>query len=166
MGHGPQLVPDWTLFIQVVLFFISFLALRFLVFKPYVQLLKLRQSKTVGLRERAAEARARAEKLRIDYEAMMLEERRKSALWTDAERRKVAESERDIIQAARNTAGDELQAARKKTDDELKEAQRALSPLAVEFSSAIASKLLGYKVKVSGKAADSAKSAETETVLS
>jgi F0F1-type ATP synthase membrane subunit b/b' len=166
MGHGPSLAPDITLLIQVALFFISYFALSALVYKPYVQLLKLRESRTDGLREKAAEARARAQKLQADYETQMREERRKVALWSDAERRKVADSEREIIQAARDQAAKTLQAARKKTDDELREAHRALSPLAVEFSSAIASKLLGYKVKVSPKAAESGKSTETETVLS
>ena len=166
MGHGPQLIPDATMGIQMVLFFISFLALSQLAIKPYVRLLKLRESRTVGLQEKAGENRARAQKLQLDYEAQMAEERKKIAAWTDGERRKIADAERAIIQEARNEASKELQAARKKTDDELREAQRALSPLAVEFSSAIASKLLGYKVKVSPKASDQAKEAETETVMS
>lgn len=165
MGHGPQLIPDATMGIQMVLFFICFLSLSLLVFKPYVKLLKLRESKTTGLQAKAAESRTHAQKLQQDYEAFMQEERKKVAAWTDGERRKIADAERAVIQEARNEAAKELQTARKKTDDELREAQRALSPLAVEFSSAIASKLLGYKVKVSPKANDSAKGAETETVM-
>lgn len=166
MGHGLLAPPDPVIVgIQVVLFFISFLTLHFLVFKPYVQLLKLRQARTIGLRDKAAHAREKSAKLQADYDGHMKEERRKVAAWTDGERRKIADAERDIIQAARDQAGKDLQSARKKTDDELKEAQRALSPLAVEFSSAIASRLLGYKVKVPPKNVEGSKSAETETVL-
>lgn len=166
MGHAPNLAPDFTLFIQVALFLISFCSLHLLVFKPFVELLKLRESKTIGLRERAAEARTRTQQLQQEYTAFMQEARKKTSAWMDGERRKIADSEREIIQEARNKAAQELLASRKVTEQELKEAQRALGPFAVEFSSAIASKLLGYKVKVSGKAADLAKSLETETVLS
>lgn len=162
MGHAPNLMPDYTLFIQVGLFFVSYVVLSVLVFKPYVKLLKLRESKTTGLREKSAEARVRAQKLQADYEAWMREERKKIAQWTDVERRKIADGERQLIQGARDIAARNLLAARKKTDDELAEARRALSPLAVEFSSSIASKLLGYKVKVTPKAADSSKSSEAE----
>ncbi len=167
MGHGLLAPPDLQILgIQAVLFFVSFAALHFLVFKPYVQLLKLRQARTIGMRDKAAHARERSQKLQAEYDSHMREERKKVTAWSDGERRKIADAEREILQAARDQAGKDLQAARKKTEDELKEAQRALSPLAVEFSSAIASKLLGYKVKVPPKSADASKSTETETVLS
>ena len=161
--HGPSLFPDYTLFIQLAIFLASFLVLRALVFKPYLQLLALRRERTIGLQEKAAKDMERAVKLEADYENFMRAERKRIAQWSDDERRKIAEDERRIVQSAREAAADELLAVRKKIATDAEQARRELTPLVNEYSSQIASKLLGRKVSVSVSAA-SGKHTEAETV--
>lgn len=162
MGHQPTLIPDYTLLIQLGIFFATYFVLRLFVFKPYLQLLKLRENQGVGLKSKAEEDRERAEQLRQQYEAFMLAERKRVAAWADQQRHAVAAEERRVVEEARSLAAKELQLVREKTGEELGRAHEELTPLVTEFSSAIASKLLGYQVKVSASSAESKKTAEAE----
>ena len=159
--HGPSLFPDYTLFIQLGIFILSFLVLRALVFKPYLQLLTLRRQRTVGLQEKAARDLDRASKLQADYESFMRNERKKIAAWGEEERRKIADQEKGVISAARDSAAQELNGVRQKVAQETEQARRELAPLVNEYASQIVGKLLGRKVSVSGSVS-SGKPAEAE----
>lgn len=164
MHHEPSLIPNFTLLIQLGIFLASWLVLHQLVFKPYVALIKARRDKTTGLVEKATKARARAAQLQSQYEQLMKDERKKVAAWTDEERKKVNDAERDIISAARDEVGNELQALRAKTQADYEKARRDLLPQVGEYSSYIVSKLVGYQVKVP-VSAEAKKSMETESTV-
>src|SRR5437868_2662854 len=102
------LIPNFTLLIQLGLFFASWAVLHFLVFRPYLALVHARHEKTAGLKEKAIADREKAERLKNDYETFMKAERKKITTWTDAERKKIAEEEQQTIQAARDEAGRDL----------------------------------------------------------
>jgi len=161
MENSPQLLPDFTLVYQLIIFFMSYFVMRELVFKPYLQLLRLRKEKTVGLREKALEAQARASKLRGDYETFIAAERKKVAGWTDEERRKTSEEEKGIIQEARTSVSQELDVLRKKIDREVETARKQLQPQVVEYSSNIATKLVGRKIDASNFSRESEAGTET-----
>lgn len=165
MGSQAVLIPNFTLFIQMGLFFISYALLHFLVFVPYLRLHDARRAKTSGLKEKALQEREKAEKLREEYDTFMKAERRKAAAWTDEEKKKVAEEERAIISQARDSVGEELKKAREATAQETERVRRDLAPQVVEYSSQIASKLLGRKVSVSASSAASAKRTNTESTV-
>lgn len=148
MHDTPSLAPDFTLFIQMAIFFASWLVLHALVFKPYLALLKARRDKTVGLSEKAAKAKVRAAQLQAEYDAFMKSERKKVVEWTDEARKKVNEEERAIVSAARDEVGKELQTLRTKVQADAEKARRELLPQIGEYSSHIVSKLVGYAVKV------------------
>lgn len=152
--HEPVLVPDFTIFIQVALFFASYFVLSALVYKPYLALLKARREQTIGLIEQAELDKAKAETLRIEYEALMKAERKKIAAWSDEERKKVQDEERAQTQAARDIAAKASEAAREVRDKEKKSAIKSLESSVNEFSSAIVSKMLGRKVQVTGAATE------------
>jgi len=149
MGHEPDLMPNWTLVIQLVIFLLSYAVMRSFVFAPYLTLLHKRQEKTTGLKERAAKDRERAESLRAQYEGFIRDERKKLNAWVDDERKKIMEEEHKIVQHAREQAGDELKLVKQSLHDECEKARKDLLPLVSDFSSQIASKLLGHKVKIS-----------------
>lgn len=151
--HEPVLVPDWSLLIQVGIFFASYFVLNSLVFKPYLALLKARREQTVGLREAAERDRVRAEELRTEYETFLKAERKKISAWQDAERKKIQDDERAKLQQAREMAAKANDASRAVIDEETKKARKTLEASANEFTSAIVSKMLGRKVQVSGSAA-------------
>ena len=82
MESSPQLFPDITLVYQLAIFFCCYFVMRGLVFKPYLDLLRLRKEKTSGLKEKAAAEQARATELRNQYETSMAAVKKKIAVWT------------------------------------------------------------------------------------
>jgi F0F1-type ATP synthase membrane subunit b/b' len=154
MGSESELLPNATLFVQLGLFLICYFMLKTFVFGPYLRLLELRREKTSGLKEKAASDSIRAEKLKGDYDAFMKTERRKLSGWLDDERKKVSEEARSIIQGAREGVAVELKGRRAQIQKEAEEARKQLAPLVGEYSSLIATKVVGRKIKVSAQAAE------------
>jgi len=148
MHEEPSLIPNLTIFIQMGIFFASWAVLHFLVFRPYVALIKLRKEKTVGLLEKADRDRAEAVQLQEKYDTFMKAERKKIVAWTDDERKKINEAERQTVSEAREAMGKELHGLREKIRTETDKARKELLPQVGEYSSNIVSKLVGYAVKV------------------
>jgi F0F1-type ATP synthase membrane subunit b/b' len=152
-----DLMPNETMFIQLALFLASFFVLKTLIFDPYLKLLHLRHSKTTGLKDAAEKAKHQALKYQADYEEYMKAERKKIAHMVDAERKTTADEERTIIETARTQVAQKLEGLRKDLHESTEKTRKELSPFANEFSSKIASKLVGYNVTVSGVSADNHK---------
>jgi F0F1-type ATP synthase membrane subunit b/b' len=167
MGHEPQLVPDITLLVQLGIFFATYFVLKTLVFKPYLELLNERKARTTGLKEQADRDRQQAEKLEVDYDTFIKAERKKVTAWTDDERKKISDEERGIVQAARDAVGKELEDLRVKIQTDTERARKELLPLVTEYSSQIASKLVGHKISVPAgtELSSKTKAEENNTVL-
>ncbi len=161
-----ELLPNMTFFIMLGLFFASYVMLKTFVFTPYLGLLEARRAKTSGLKERAFEEQERAQKLKEDYETFMKAERRKVATWMEEERKRVAEEERQVIQQARDKSNAELGKIRDSIHAETERAREELLPLVNEYSSHLASKVLGHKVKVSAAGAVSKNRSSAEPLVS
>lgn len=159
-----DLIPNYTLFIQMGLFFASYLVLNQLVFKPYVKLIHAREALTVGLKQKAAEDKDAAQKFRTQYEAFVKEERKTLSAEIDQKRVQIAEHERTQLLAAREVAAKELSKSRETLKKDMEEARRALSSQVAEYSSQIVSKLVGKTVKVSVPI-KSAKATQTEQTV-
>jgi F0F1-type ATP synthase membrane subunit b/b' len=164
MGES-ELLPNGTFFIQLGLFFICYLFLRTFVFGPYLDLLQARRDKTTGLKEQAVRDCERAEKLKTDYESFIRAERKKLNVWLDEERRQVNELERQTIQQARQRTSEELKEHRKKLNEEAERARKELEPLVSDYSSQIASKLIGRSVKVPSSPSDHASRVSAESLV-
>jgi F0F1-type ATP synthase membrane subunit b/b' len=162
MGHESGLLPDFTFFIQLGIFIASYVVLQVLVFRPYLSLLRAREEMTTGLKERAIRNRELSDKLRLDYETFMRSERKKLLDWNDNEKRKVLDDEKKIIQAARDQVGSDLQNLREQIQLEAEKVRGDLLPLISDYSSSIASKLLGRTVRVPLSAVSRDKIGEAE----
>ena len=66
---------DATWFIQIGIFLLLYLLLRFVFFQPYVAFLRRRDDRTRGLRERALDVAAKARDLEESLEARLAEAR-------------------------------------------------------------------------------------------
>ena len=165
MGHTPDLTPNLTLLIQLGIFFACYFVMRGLVFGPYLRLLNVRRERTIGSDEDAREAVAKAEARKTQYEAYMLEERKKAQLFADEKKREIAEEEKSIIQAGREAASKELEVLRSNSKAELDKASKELAPLVNEYASAISSKLLGRKVQISSASVGGASSSSREEMV-
>lgn len=155
--------PDYTLFIQLGIFLACFVVLKFMVWDPYVKLIHLRHSKTAGLKEAAEKAKVDAQRLKTEYETFMKNERKRVTTWTEEERKKIQDQEKDIVSNARDEVAKHLDAVRKNIDADTAAARKELEPLVADFSSRIVSKLVGYNVTVptSTKHANKEQRAET-----
>ena len=164
MGSTESMMPNATLFIQLALFFVAYGFLNKFFFKPYLALMEARKAKTSGLKEKAIQEKAQAEKFQQTHEAFMKTERARLSKWMDEERKKISDEERQIISAARTDASNELKAHRTKLSSEAEKARTELGPLVAEYASQIASRLIGRKVKVSPASSNgSSRSAQAET---
>ena len=160
-----EIIPNFTLFIQMGLFFVCYFVLNHFVFKPYGALLEARHARTIGLKEKSIQDRERAEKFKLDYETFMRNERRNVAAWMDDERRKIAEEEKAILQKARGEVSQEMAQTRTKLAHDLQKARKELMPLVTEYSSKIASKLLAKKVDIGASYSERVQSGGVESSL-
>ena len=140
--------PDYTLFIQLVIFLASFVVLKFMVWDPYVKLIHLRHSKTAGLKEQAEKAKSEAAKMQSDYETLMKAERKRITQSAEEERKRIENDEKEIISGARDEVAKQLDTVRSKIKADTDAARKELEPLVNDFSSRIVSKLVGYSVTV------------------
>ncbi len=157
----PEIRPDRTIAIQFGLFCVSWAVLHRFVFRPYVKLIHAREAKTTGLQEKAAKARERGEKLKTDYETFMKSERKKLTSWVEEERKRIGESEHEILNEARSAASAQLEQVRKKISADSETVRKDLFPKAADYASQIVSKLIGYNVTVPAKSKPSGATAET-----
>jgi F0F1-type ATP synthase membrane subunit b/b' len=160
---GPELLPNITFFYELGLFFVCYFVLKFLVFKPYFELQQMRLAKTVGLKEQAARDRERADKLKSDYDIFIKGERKKLNVWVEDERKKIAEEERKLVQQTRESVSEEMKSIRQTLKDETDKARKELLPMVAEYSSQIATKLVGRSVKVSASAVEHSSRPTAET---
>jgi F0F1-type ATP synthase membrane subunit b/b' len=119
----------------------------------------------VGLRQEAQLAGERAAKFRADYESSIREERKRVGFWMDEQRKRMADEERALIQKARDQANQEMQHKQKEIHAQFLKARADLLPLIPDYSSSIASKLLGHPVKVSLAGGLRTESGEAEQVF-
>jgi F0F1-type ATP synthase membrane subunit b/b' len=134
---------DSTIWLQLGCFFISYLALTQLVFKPYLRAFNERENRTVGSEGEALKIIEETKSLQADYEkkARALNAEIKSIYEHQAqETRKEQEA---LITSARHEAEHTLEAARRRIAQDLLEAQELLLAQVPELSGAIASRLAG-----------------------
>jgi F-type H+-transporting ATPase subunit b len=155
------MLPNYTFFVQLGLFFLTYFILNKFVFGPYLHLLEVRKAKTSDLKLKAIQDKEVAQNLKVDYEVKMKAERQKLNAWMDEERKKISEEERKIVQEARQKVGKEFSDLKAIMDKEENEIRKTLNPMVADFSSQIASKLMGKKVQVSVSSVDEATISKT-----
>lgn len=134
---------DTTLWIHLACFFVSYLALSQLIFKPYLRAYEEREHRTVGNEEHAVRLIQEAGDLHGQYEqkAKVINAQIKSAF--DASRADAGKQYESLVHAAREEAQKLIETSRASLANEIQAARKALSAEIPAVSSAIASKLAG-----------------------
>ena len=126
-----SLMPDWTFFIQLVVFFCAFLILNFLVFKPLLKLYQIRKKYTVDAEAHAKSKNEEAVRLELEVKQKLSEailalqkEREKKIAETMYRAEEVTsqakKQSKDISKSARESASSEKDKAAGKIKDELR----------------------------------------------
>jgi F-type H+-transporting ATPase subunit b len=68
-----SLMPDWTFFVQLLMFFCAYGVLRFLVFKPLLKLYAIRKKLTVDAEQRARDSENEALRLELEAKQKLIE---------------------------------------------------------------------------------------------
>jgi F0F1-type ATP synthase membrane subunit b/b' len=137
---------DSTLWLQLGCFFVSYVALTELVFKPYLRASNERENRTVGSEGAALKVLEESKALQQDYEkkARVLNAEIKSIYERQAHE---THKERNaLLTSARHEADHTLEAARRRIAQDLLEAHDTLLGQVPELSSAIASRLAGKEL--------------------
>ncbi|NLY93170.1 MAG: ATP synthase F0 subunit B [Myxococcales bacterium] len=146
LAGGSIIDLDGTILVQLGLFFVAYLILYTLVFKPMIALFAAREEAIDGAKEEARRLVAEADGLDADFQAKLDAVRAEAGSQRDALRKEGAQREAQILAEARAATDAELEAAEKKLDAEAARLRKELDAKIPELASEIASRLLARKV--------------------
>jgi F0F1-type ATP synthase membrane subunit b/b' len=129
-----NLTPDFTIFIQVAIFFVVFLGLRQLVFEPMQRVLAERDRRTVHAKQAAEELIVGAHADRARYDEAVHARRVQMAQEAEAARRAAIEESNREIAVARAAIGRELSSQRAAVAAQVESARRALGAQAEQIA--------------------------------
>jgi F-type H+-transporting ATPase subunit b len=137
---------DGTFLVQIVIFFITFAALRSLVFKPMIALFDARRAAIEGTREEAQRLADSAREQGAEFEAEMRRVRSSAADEQDKLRAEGLKLERTLLEKVRRDTQKLLQDADQQMAREAVRVRGDLSADVPVLARQIASKLLGREV--------------------
>ena len=137
-----------TFWIQLVCFLVSFLSLRYLIFKPYSTALTERQNRTIGSEEMAVRLIEEANDLHSDFEKKARDLNSKIKGFYDQSRAEARREYDQLVESARKEAGSVLEEARAYISKEIASAQKALAAEAPAVGAVIATKLAGKDISL------------------
>ncbi|MFH1434358.1 MAG: ATP synthase F0 subunit B [Pseudomonadota bacterium] len=133
---------DFTVILQVGIFFILLFLLTFLLYGPILSTLEARVSKTDGMKKEAGELGLKAEKLLGEYKEQMSKHRREAEKFTSEMRQKVRDDENEILKKAKKDSADIMQEARAHIKDLEESLRKELGHQVQDMASSLASKIL------------------------
>ena len=133
---------DATLGIQMVVFLLFTIALHYIIVRPYMRAVELRQEGVQGSREEAAGLDARAEAAIEEYEAKLREARREASEIRETLRAQGEAEQKDLIAEAQEAVSATLAAGRVSTAADIEAATAELKKRAATLSEALVSKVL------------------------
>ena len=136
-----------TIFIQFAIFFVTYIFVNGLVFKPYNKAYEERIKKTTGNKGLAELALEESKTLQVEYEqkAKILNQEFKTIY--DSSKSEAMHEYDKLINQARSESQDFLSKNKKFISEEIDKAKKELGDEAKTVSSSIASKLLGKEIK-------------------
>jgi F-type H+-transporting ATPase subunit b len=136
---------DITALISGVFFILVWIALKLLIFDPYLNIVEEREEQIEGARDRAASMEARAEEALERYDERMKVARAEASERRE-ELREAGEVERNsLLSDARESARAHVEQHREKLDQEIAEAEKVIDKQANELSKAIVDRVLTAK---------------------
>ena len=138
-----QLGVDYTLWIQLGFFFISYIALSQFLIKPYMANLEFRKKRTIINPEEATRLNSSIENLAMDYQGQVKRQNEKgTAIYEKLKAEGVAEEDR-LIGAARAEASRLMDQVKKQIQTDMGTAKESLKAQVPQLSKLIASRVLG-----------------------
>jgi F-type H+-transporting ATPase subunit b len=119
-----------------------YLILRSLFFRPLLQVMAERESRTVGARKAAEAAQAAAAEKVKQYQDALRQARAQVYAEQEAARKKLLDERAALLKAARARAADEVKAAKERVAKELAAARRDIEATVAQLSAEIARRLL------------------------
>lgn len=133
---------DITMGFQLILFLFLLLVFHFLLIKPYLEAVEMRQAGVQGSREDAAEFEGRAEALLAEYESKMRQSRRDASEVRDSLRNQGQQEGNELLAEARGEVSDKLEEERERIREEVDGAEAKLKERAESLSSVMVKKVL------------------------
>ena len=119
-----------------------YLILRSLFFRPLLQVMAERESRTVGAQKAAEAAQAAAADKVKQYQDALRQARAQVYSEQDAARKKLLDERAALLKAARARAADQVKAAKERVAAELAAARRDVEATVAQLSAEIARRLL------------------------
>ena len=145
-GGGSVIDLDGTFLVHIVLFFITLLILRALVFKPMIALFQAREDAIDGARAEAREMQKEATKKADAFEEEMRQVRREAGAERDKLRQEGMRLERAILEKVRKETQASVAAAEEKLGHEAARLRRDIEQSVPLLARDMAKKLLGREV--------------------
>lgn len=141
-----QIVPDWTLFVQIANFLFILVALNFILYRPIRKILTERKERMTGLRNRIENLNSEAEEKRGEFankinEAKIQGFQNKETLKTEA----MDEAKRMIGEIQQKVQAD-MESIRSQIAKDVENVRNTLQKEIKVFSAAIVHKILGRAV--------------------
>ncbi|MCS6913390.1 MAG: hypothetical protein RMK29_02475 [Myxococcales bacterium] len=139
----PVIDIDGTVFVQFGLFALLYLALRYLLFQPYLEMRQARSAGIDGERRRAEEMEAMAREMEQDCEGRLARARARAEEMRQRLRAEGQAQEREMLSEARAAATHRLLEARRKIAAELQAAQQQIQAQAQMLARQMVARILG-----------------------
>ena len=139
---------DWTLFVHLVCFGISFIFLTNFILKPYAAAMHERHQRTQGNEEMAVRIIEEADELQAKYEQKAKSLNAEIKGHFDDSRTKAMHKYDEMLNAARNEAIALTKKAQTEVEQQVKAARDSLSKEIPAVGAAIASKLAGKEISL------------------
>jgi F-type H+-transporting ATPase subunit b len=147
LSEGALIDLDITFLVQLAIFWASFTALYFLVFKPMGALFEVREKAIFGARDEARRLENEAESNEGGFEAKLREVRTSAGAERDRLRADGLALEKQLIENVRRETQALLDSSRTKLDEQAKVARAYIGTNSPSLAKQIASKLLGREVQ-------------------
>ncbi len=147
LSGGSIIDLDATVFVQLGMFFVAFLVLYALVFKPMVALLEAREEAIDGAREQAKHLEVEVREKQASFDAELRKVQSASGEERDRLRAEGQELERNLLERVRKETEQTVTSAKARLDTEAQTVRQRLEAERAQTAREIASKVLGREVQ-------------------
>ena len=147
LSGGSIIDLDGTVFVQLAMFFIAFVLLYALVFKPMVAVLESREQAIDGAKDEAKQLEQEVKQKQATFEAELRKVRTASGEERERLRAEGLELERKLLERVRGETTMVVNDARARLDIEARRARTELSSGRAELARQIASKVIEREVQ-------------------
>jgi len=146
LTSGSPIDLDGSFFVQLAIFFVAFLILRGLVFRPVMALFDAREQAMDGSKRLAEQLTQQAEQTREGFETKLRDVRKRANDERDENRAKAQQLARELTDKARRENTALLSSARARLEMEARDARQKAQAEVPGLARQIAEKLLGRSV--------------------